>query len=53
VLDGEPIVGLTVMKTCIYVLRQHSSEIEIYCVDSFKLQRRELIKEGIGQVTCT
>jgi len=52
VLDGEPIVGLTVMKQLLYVLRQQSSEVEVYCAETFKLQRRELVSRGVTQVTC-
>ena len=50
VLDGEPIVGLSVMKQFLYVLRQQSSEIEVYCAETFKLQRRELVSNGVVQV---
>jgi len=51
VLDGEQIVGLSIMKPFLYVLRQLSSEIEVYCTDAFKLQRRLLVSCSVGQVT--
>ena len=51
VLDGEAIVGITVMKSSLYVLRQQSSEIEVYCAETFKLQRRELVTHRVMQVT--
>lgn len=50
VLDGEPIVGLSIMKQYLYVLRQKSSEIEVFTAETFKLQRRELVSSGISKV---
>ena len=51
VLDGETIVGITVMKSSLYVLRQNSSEIEIYDTETFKLQQREVVTRRVAQVT--
>jgi len=51
VLDGEAIVGIAVMKPCLYVLRQNSSEVEVYSIQTFKLQRRDTVVRRVAQVT--
>ena len=50
-LDGEAIAGITVMKSSLYVLRQNSSEVEVYCAETFKLQQRQLVTRRVAQVT--